>query len=59
LVTVLGALTPHDREQLVAAGLEVAPVSLQQLIVRTTQHTGGEAAGIRTERDTDTKEALR
>jgi ABC-2 type transport system ATP-binding protein len=37
-VTVVGALTPADRERLAAAGLDVAPVSLQQLIVRTTQH---------------------
>ncbi|GAA1921084.1 ABC transporter ATP-binding protein [Microbacterium aoyamense] len=40
-VTVLGALTPADREALQAAGLDVAPVSLQQLIVRTTQHAAG------------------
>ena len=42
------------------AGLDVAPVSLQQLIVRTTQHADGEAtaAAVRTE-GTDTKEALR
>jgi ABC-2 type transport system ATP-binding protein len=38
-VTVLGALTPADRDRLASAGLDVAPVSLQQLIVRTTQHT--------------------
>ena len=42
-VTVLGALTAADRERLAAAGLEVAPVSLQQLIVRTTQHAAGAA----------------
>lgn len=36
-VTVLGALTTADRERLVAAGLDVAPVSLQQLVVRMTQ----------------------
>ncbi|MDN3495024.1 ABC transporter ATP-binding protein [Planococcus sp. APC 4015] len=42
-VTVLGALTAADREQLVAAGLDVGPVSLQQLIVRTTQHAAGAA----------------
>jgi ABC-2 type transport system ATP-binding protein len=40
-VTVVGALTVADRERLTAAGLEVAPVSLQQLIVRTTQHVAG------------------
>ncbi|GAA1977598.1 ABC transporter ATP-binding protein [Microbacterium pumilum] len=43
-VTVLGALTAADHERLAAAGLEVAPVSLQQLIVRTTQHAA--AAGV-------------
>lgn len=42
-VTVLGALTLADREHLAAAGLDVAPVSLQQLIVRTTQHAAGSA----------------
>ncbi|MFS0734348.1 ABC transporter ATP-binding protein [Microbacterium sp. 1P10UB] len=38
-VTVLGALTAEDRRGLAEAGLDVAPVSLQQLIVRTTQHS--------------------
>jgi len=42
-VTVLGGLTAADRERLTAARLDVAPVSLQQLIVRTTQHTAGAA----------------
>lgn len=37
-VTVLGALTAADRAALDAAGLEAGPVSLQQLIVRTTQN---------------------
>ncbi|GAB2848893.1 ABC transporter ATP-binding protein [Microbacterium insulae] len=40
-VTVVGTLTPADREQLAAAGLEVGPVSLQQLIVRTSQNATG------------------
>ena len=40
-VTVLGALTAQDRERLAIAGLDVAPVSLQQLIVRTTQNHSG------------------
>ena len=40
-VTVVGALSAGEREQLAAAGLEVAPVSLQQLIVRLTQHATG------------------
>ncbi|WP_298742938.1 ABC transporter ATP-binding protein [uncultured Microbacterium sp.] len=38
-VTVLGTLTPADRAAISAAGLDVTPVSLQQLIVRTTQHS--------------------
>ncbi|GAA1703779.1 ABC transporter ATP-binding protein [Microbacterium sediminicola] len=37
-VTVLGALTDADRRQLAASGLDTSAVSLQQLIVRTTQH---------------------
>jgi ABC-2 type transport system ATP-binding protein len=40
-VTVLGGLTDEDRRRLTASGLDVAPVSLQQLIVRTTQHAAG------------------
>ncbi len=36
-VTVLGALTPDERERMRDAGLELAPVSLQQLVVRLTQ----------------------
>lgn len=40
-VTVLGRLTPAERARLADAGLDVAPVSLQQLIVRTTQHAAG------------------
>ena len=36
--TVLGELTDADRSRLAAEGLDIAPVSLQQLIVRTTQH---------------------
>ncbi|MBZ4487256.1 ABC transporter ATP-binding protein [Microbacterium sp. cx-55] len=43
-VTVLGPLTPGDREHLTAEGLDVTPVSLQQLIVRTTQHAADAAA---------------
>lgn len=42
-VTVLGALTLADRERLATMGLDVAPVSLQQLIVRTTQHASESA----------------
>jgi ABC-2 type transport system ATP-binding protein len=44
-VTVLGTLTPEDRTRLDAAGLDVTPVSLQQLIVRTTQRAA-QAAGL-------------
>ena len=43
-VTVLGALTDDDRARLAAAGLDVGPVSLQQLVVRLTQHAAGRAA---------------
>lgn len=42
-VTVLGTLTAADLAELGRAGLDVAPVSLQQLIVRTTQHAAGAA----------------
>ena len=37
-VTVLGHLDDDDRRRLAASGLDVTPVSLQQLIVRMTQH---------------------
>ncbi|MBF4562666.1 ABC transporter ATP-binding protein [Microbacterium sp. VKM Ac-2870] len=37
-VTVLGELDADDRAHLAASGLEVGSVSLQQLIVRLTQH---------------------
>jgi ABC-2 type transport system ATP-binding protein len=37
-VTVLGALDARDRAALAELSLEAAPVSLQQLIVRLTQH---------------------
>ena len=40
-VTVLGTLTEADHRRLADAELEVAPVSLQQLIVRLTQHASG------------------
>lgn len=45
-VTVLGALSLADRDRLAAAGLEVAPVSLQQLIVRTTQSAASASTSI-------------
>jgi len=40
-VTVLGELDAADRAHLTASGLEVGSVSLQQLIVRLTQHESG------------------
>jgi len=43
-VTVLGTLTPADRDRLAAQGLDVAPVSLQQLFVRITQSAAEKAA---------------
>ena len=43
-VTVLGPLTAEDRERLAIAGLDVAPVSLQQLIVRLSQKPAGDSA---------------
>ena len=59
-VTVVGALTASDRDRLATAGLEVAPVSLQQLIVRMTQHVNGTAdAGIADETTTLDEGALR
>lgn len=36
--TVLGALSGDDERRLAAAGLSTAPVSLQELVVRLTQH---------------------
>ena len=44
-VTVLGRLSDADRVRLADAGLDVAPVSLQQLIVRTTQRAAGHPNG--------------
>ncbi|GEP47544.1 ABC transporter ATP-binding protein [Microbacterium saccharophilum] len=42
-ITVLGGLTAADRAGLAGAGLDVTPVSLQQLIVRLTQHATADA----------------
>ena len=42
-VTVLGGLSPQERREAQDAGLDLAPVSLQQLIVRRTQHAAGTA----------------
>ncbi|MBO3665112.1 ABC transporter ATP-binding protein [Microbacterium stercoris] len=44
-VTFLGTLTAAERSEVSAAGLELAPVSLQQLIVRSTQHAGASEQG--------------
>ncbi|MEV4776731.1 ABC transporter ATP-binding protein [Microbacterium sp. LWH12-1.2] len=40
-VTILGTLSAEDRTALNAEGLDLAPVSLQQLIVRLTQKESG------------------
>ncbi|MFT3715959.1 MAG: ABC transporter ATP-binding protein [Gordonia sp. (in: high G+C Gram-positive bacteria)] len=53
-VTVLGTLTDDDRKALSAAGLTTDSVSLQELIVRLTQHAGGRDLS-----DSLTKGALR
>jgi ABC-2 type transport system ATP-binding protein len=42
-VTFLGALSAAERAEARDAGLDLAPVSLQQLIVRSTQHTSAPA----------------
>jgi len=42
-VTVLGALSPAERAEVTASGLDLAPVSLQQLIVRLTQKAEAES----------------
>jgi len=39
--TFLGALSPTERRQVAEAGLDLAPVSLQQLVVRLSQHEAG------------------
>ncbi len=43
-VTVMGTLSPADRADLAARGLDLTPVSLQQLIVRATQNAADDAA---------------
>ncbi|WP_424937693.1 MULTISPECIES: ABC transporter ATP-binding protein [Bacteria] len=40
-VTTLGVLSPAERAEVEAQGLDLAPVSLQQLIVRLTQKAAG------------------
>ncbi|MFV0425610.1 MAG: ABC transporter ATP-binding protein [Beutenbergiaceae bacterium] len=39
--TVLGGISPDEQRHLATTGIERAPVSLQQLIVRRTQHAAG------------------
>lgn len=57
-VTVLGALSRGDRERVAAAGLDLAPVSLQQLIVRLAQHSPGGAVVPSFERPATTDEGV-
>lgn len=45
-VTILGSLPDAKRAELAAAGVDFAPVSLQQLIVRRTQHHAASEANI-------------
>ena len=53
-VTVLGAVSAEERAEMAAAGLDLAPVSLQQLIVRLTQKVDAQAT-----RDAATREEVR
>lgn len=46
-VTVLGALSADERAEVTASGLDLAPVSLQQLIVRLTQKASAENQEVR------------
>ncbi|MGL3148895.1 ABC transporter ATP-binding protein [Microbacterium sp. A82] len=46
-VTVLGHLSDAERAEVSASGLDLAPVSLQQLIVRLTQKAGAETQEVR------------
>ena len=43
-VTALGALSSEERTEVTAAGLDLAPVSLQQLVVRLTQKAEADSA---------------
>lgn len=54
-VTFLGQLSATERRDVAEAGLDLAPVPLQQLIVRLTQHSG-DTAGVSA---TSTEGALR
>jgi len=46
-VTVLGRLSDAERAEVAASGLDLAPVSLQQLIVRLTQRAGSTTQEVR------------
>ena len=54
-VTVFGGVTAEERAEVTASGLDIAPVSLQQLIVRLTQRAEAESA----DRAHATKEEVR
>ncbi|PQZ55637.1 MULTISPECIES: ABC transporter ATP-binding protein [unclassified Microbacterium] len=54
-VTVLGALSAAERAEVTASGLDLAPVSLQQLIVRLTQKAEAQIAA----KDAAAKEEVR
>jgi ABC-2 type transport system ATP-binding protein len=58
-VTVLGTLTDTDRDRMRRAGLDLAPVSLQQLIVRMTQRESGRTEPANALTPTDDEGALR
>ncbi|OCG76375.1 ABC transporter ATP-binding protein [Microbacterium sediminis] len=60
-VTFLGQLSPTEKQEVREAGLDLAPVPLQQLIVRMTQRGSGSASpsGDLNEIPTETEGALR
>lgn len=58
-VTILGSLSHDDRARLAAAGLDVVPVSLQQLIVRLTQHSAEASTDAAASADATTEEVPR
>jgi ABC-2 type transport system ATP-binding protein len=58
-VTVLGALSAAERAEVTASGLDLAPVSLQQLVVRLTQKAEHSAATGTATRAPATKEEVR
>lgn len=60
-VTFLGQLSPAEKQEVREAGLDLAPVPLQQLIVRMTQRGTGSASasGNLNDLPTETEGALR